>query len=380
MATKRDYYEVLSVQKSATVDEIKSSYRKLALKYHPDRNPNDKDAETKFKEAAEAFEVLGDQDKRHRYDRYGHAGLEGTGFHEFTNVQDIFEAFGDFFGLGSMFGGGNRRQRGPGRGADLETDLRLTLEESARGVEKKVQVRRMGLCKSCGGNGCKAGSSPTACSMCGGRGQVVRAQGPFRIATACPTCRGKGTMISDPCRDCAGRGRVQETNEVTVDVPAGVDSGMHLRVRGQGEAGEPGGASGDLYVLINVQAHKFFQREGNDLHCRIPLSFTQAALGSDMEIPTLEAKHTVTIPSGTQPGEIIRLRGKGMPDPQRGPRGDLVLHVQVEVPKKLAKRQEELLRELAEIEHQHVTPERKSFMKQLGEMIFGEEQKEKKSG
>lgn len=376
MATKRDYYEVLGVQKTASIDEIKSSYRKLALKYHPDRNPDDAEAEAKFKEAAEAFEVLGDQDKRQRYDRYGHAGLEGTGFHEFTNIHDIFEAFGDLFGFGSMFGGGGRRQRGPGRGADLETDLRLTLEEAGRGVEKKVTVRRMGLCKTCKGSGCKPGSSAGVCSMCGGRGQVVRAQGPFRIATTCPTCRGKGTMITDPCRDCAGRGRVQESTEVTVEVPAGVDSGMHLRVRGQGEAGEPGGAPGDLYVLINIQPHKFFQREGSDLHCRLPLAFTQAALGSEVEVPTLQAKETVTIPAGTQPGETIRLRGKGMPDPRGGPRGDLVLHVQVEVPKKLAKRQEELLRELAELEHQHVTPERKSFMKQLGEMIFGEEKKE----
>jgi molecular chaperone DnaJ len=371
MATKRDYYEVLGVAKTATVDEVKSAYRKLALKYHPDRNPNDPDAESKFKEAAEAFEVIGDADKRSRYDRYGHAGLDGTGFHEFTNVNDIFEAFGDLFGFGSLFGQGGKRQRGPARGADLETDVRLTLEEAARGTSKTISVKRHVLCPTCRGSRSRPGSKPTNCSMCGGRGQVVRAQGPFRIATTCPTCQGKGSVISDPCDECRGRGRVAEKGEVEVDVPAGVDNGMHLRIRGQGEAGEPGGAPGDLYVLINVEPHALFEREGQHLHCRLPIAFTQAALGAEMDVPTLNGKEVLSIPRGTQPGEVFRLRGHGMPDTRSGGRGDLLLHVLVDVPKKLSKRQEELLRELAEIDHQHVSPERKSWLDSVSDYLFG---------
>lgn len=376
MAAKRDYYEVLGVQRTATVEEIKSSYRKLALKHHPDRNPNNPDAETKFKEAAEAFEVLGDAEKRQRYDRYGHAGLEGTGFHEFTNINDIFEAFGDMFGFGSIFGGG-RRQRGPGRGADLETDLRLSLEEAARGVEKTVKLRRLAYCKACAGNGCRPGTSPSVCSMCGGRGQVVRAQGPFRIATTCPTCRGKGTMIADPCRDCSGRGRVPENTEVVVHVPAGVDNGMRVVVHGQGDPGERGGPPGDLDVRIIIQPHKFFQREGENLHCRVPITYTQAALGAEIDVPTLAGREKFNVPPGTQPGDVIPIRGKGMPDPHGGHKGDLLLHMHVDVPTKLSKRQEELLRELAEIEHQNVSPERKSFFDRLGEYFFGDEKEEK---
>lgn len=372
MAGKRDYYEVLGVTKTASVEEIKAAYRKLALKHHPDRNPGDAQAEKSFKEAAEAYEVLGDSDKRVRYDRYGHSGLEGTGFHEFTNINDVFEAFGDLFGFGSIFGGGGgRRSRGPARGADLETDVRLSLEEAARGVRKSLRIRRNITCKSCRGNGCKPGTSPASCATCGGRGQVIRAQGPFRIATTCPACQGKGTMISDPCGDCGGRGRVVESGEVEVDVPAGVDSGMHLRVRGQGEAGEPGGAAGDLYVLVNVERHSLFEREGIHLHCRVPVGYAQATLGTEIDIPTLGGKEKINIPRGTQPGEVIRLRGKGMPDPRGGVGGDLLLHINVEVPKRLSKRQEELLRELAELEHQHVSPERKSWLDTVSEYLFG---------
>lgn len=375
MATKRDYYDVLGVSKSASLEEIKGAYRKLALKYHPDRNPEDADAETRFKEAAEAYEVLGDANKRTRYDRYGHAGLEGTGFHEFTNINDVFEAFGDLFGFGSFFGGG-RRSRGPARGEDLEADITLSLEEAARGADKKVKVRRKTICQECSGSGCRPGTSPAPCGMCGGRGQVIRAQGPFRIATTCPSCRGKGTMISDPCRACGGQGRSVEATEVEVKVPPGVDTGMHLRVRGQGEPGEPGGPSGDLYVLVNISKHPLFEREGMDLHCRVPISYTQAVLGAEIEVPTLAGRENITIPKGTPPGDVIRLRGKGMPDPRGGGRGDLNLHITIDVPRKLNKRQEELLRELAEIEHQNVSAERKSFFERLREYVMGDQESE----
>jgi molecular chaperone DnaJ len=370
MPAKRDYYEVLGVAKSAPVDEIKSAYRKMALKYHPDRNPNNPEAEASFREAAEAFEVLGDADKRARYDRFGHSGLEGTGFHEFTNINDVFEAFGDLFGFGSVFGG-RGRSRGPAKGADLETDLRLTLEEAAKGVRKSITVRRQTRCAACSGSGSKPGSSPVACTTCGGRGQVVRAQGPFRIATTCPSCQGKGQMIADPCRDCKGRGRVQESAEVDVDVPPGVDTGMHLRVRNQGEAGEPGAPAGDLYVLVQIDPHSLFERSGSDLHCRVPISFAQAALGTEIDIPTLAGRETLQIGRGTQPGDVIRLRGKGMPDPRGGMRGDLLLHVGIDVPKKLTKKQEELLRELAELDKSHVSPERKSWLDTVAEYLFG---------
>ncbi len=370
MPSKRDYYEVLSVAKSASTDEIKSAYRKMALKYHPDRNPNDPEAEAKFREAAEAFEVLGDADKRARYDRYGHQGLEGTGFHEFTNINDVFEAFGDLFGFGSIFGG-RGRSRGPARGADLETDLRLTLEEAAKGAKKSISVRRHTVCAACTGTGSKPGTSPIACTTCGGRGQVIRAQGPFRIATTCPTCQGKGTMIADPCKDCRGRGRVQESTEVDVDIPAGVDTGMHLRIRGQGESGDPGAPAGDLYVLIQIDKHALFERNGNDLHCRVPISYAQAALGTDLDVPTLAGKETITIHRGTQAGDVVRLRGKGMPDPRGGVRGDLLMHIGIDVPKKLTKKQEELLRELAELDESHVSPERKSWFDTVGEYLFG---------
>ncbi|MBY0589325.1 molecular chaperone DnaJ [bacterium] len=370
MPAKRDYYEVLGVAKSAPVDEIKSAYRKMALKYHPDRNPNNPEAEASFREAAEAFEVLGDADKRARYDRFGHSGLEGTGFHEFTNINDVFEAFGDLFGFGSVFGG-RGRSRGPAKGADLETDLRLTLEEAAKGVRKSITVRRQTRCAACSGSGSKPGSSPVACTTCGGRGQVVRAQGPFRIATTCPSCQGKGQMIADPCRDCKGRGRVQESAEVDVDVPSGVDTGMHLRVRNQGEAGEPGAPAGDLYVLVQIDPHSLFERSGSDLHCRVPISFAQAALGTEIDIPTLAGRETLQIGRGTQPGDVIRLRGKGMPDPRGGMRGDLLLHVGIDVPKKLTKKQEELLRELAELDKSHVSPERKSWLDTVAEYLFG---------
>lgn len=365
MAAKRDYYEVLGIERGANEAEVKSAYRKLAMKYHPDRNPGDNEAESKFKEAAEAFEVLGDANKRARYDRYGHEGLAGTGFHEFTNVNDIFDAFGDLFGLGGIFGSRGGRRRGPRPGNDLQVGLRLTLEEAARGGTQDVRVQRHVLCGTCSGSGCKPGSKPAGCTMCGGRGRVVQAQGPFRIETSCPTCNGTGKIIVSPCQDCGGSGQMIESTKIPVDVPAGVATAMRLRVRGQGEPGDPGAPAGDLYVFVEVERHHFFARDGHDLHLTIPITFTQAALGAEIEVPTLEGPEKVEIPRGSQNGHVLRMRGRGMPDPRGGGKGSLLVKLHVEIPKHLTHRQEELLRELAEIEQANVSPEQKSFFERI---------------
>lgn len=373
MATKRDYYEVLGIERTADADQVKRAYRKLAMQYHPDRNPGDKEAEKKFKEAAEAFEVLGDPQKRERYDRYGHQGLEGTGFHEFTNIDEVFDMFGDLFGFGSIFGNRRGRRRGPRPGNDLQVGMRLTLQEAANGVSKDVTLRRHTRCATCSGTGAAPGSQPKQCATCGGRGQVIQAQGPFRIQTTCPTCRGAGQVISDPCSDCRGSGQVEERTTIPVDVPAGVDTGMRLRVRGQGEPGDPGAPNGDLYVAIEIEPHPFFERDGSTLYCRVPISYTQAALGSHVEVPTLEGTESLEIPAGTQTGQVFRLKKKGMPDPRHQNRGDLMIEVYIEVPKKLTKRQQELLRELAELDKVHVNPEQKSFFERIRDYFAPEE-------
>ncbi|QDU60679.1 Chaperone protein DnaJ [Planctomycetes bacterium Pan216] len=370
MATKRDYYEILGVERSASPDEIKSAYRKLAMKYHPDRNPGDQEAEKNFKEAAEAFEVLGDDAKRQRYDRYGHQGLEGTGFQGFSDIEDIFDVFGSFFG------GGRRRPRGPQPGNDLEVGVRISLEDAARGCSRSVSVRRRARCGTCDGTGARAGTKPTTCSMCGGRGRIVQAQGPFRIETTCPTCRGAGTLVSDPCSTCGGTGLQVEEKKTTVDVPPGVDSGMRLRVRGQGEPGQPGAPPGDLYVHVTVNSHKLFERDGRDLICRVPISYPQAALGAELDVPTLNGKEKLSIPRGTQSGQVFRLNGKGMPDVHGRGQGRLLIQVYVEIPKRLEQRQEELLRELAELEKVNVAPEQKSFFEQIRDYFMPDEEKE----
>ncbi|MGL5096006.1 MAG: molecular chaperone DnaJ, partial [Planctomycetia bacterium] len=335
MAVKRDYYEVLGVEKTCSTDDVKRAYRKLAMKYHPDKNPGDKDAERSFKEAAEAYEVLGDQAKRERYDRHGHSGVEG-GVHDFNNIDEIFDAFGDLFGglFGDRRGGGGRR-RGPRPGDDLQVTANITLEEAARGVDKTLVVRRNKTCSTCTGSGAAVGSSPTACSMCGGRGQVIQARGPFRIQTTCPTCKGRGSIITNPCTSCRGSGKTVETAEVPVPIPPGVDSGMRLRLSGQGEDGEPGAPRGDLYVVMEVKQHPFFERNGRDLHCRVPIPYSLAALGGDFEVPTLGGKKTVTLPKGSPHGHITKLRHEGMPDVQGRGRGDLLIETNIEIPKKL---------------------------------------------
>jgi molecular chaperone DnaJ len=348
--SKRDYYEVLGVARGATEQEVKSAYRKLALKYHPDRNPGDKNAEDHFKEAAEAYSVLADTDKRHMYDRFGHAGLGGaaSGFDPtvFNGFEDILGGLGDIFGLGDMFGG-NRRRSGPQRGADLRYDLEISFEESARGTETAIQIPRQEACDSCQGTGAAEGSKPTTCPQCQGRGQLRYQQGFFTVARTCGQCRGTGSIITKPCQTCRGAGRVQKEKKVTLKIPAGIATGQRMRVTGEGEGGPGGGPHGDLYVVIHVQEHAFFQRDGNDLHCEVPLNFTTVALGGEIMIPTLDGDEPFEIPEGTQTGATFRLRGRGMPDVAGRGKGDLLVTVKVVTPKKVSREQRKLLEQLA---------------------------------
>jgi molecular chaperone DnaJ len=350
--SKRDYYEVLSVSRTATEQEIKSAYRKLALKFHPDRNPGDRAAEEKFKEAAEAYAVLADADKRHMYDRFGHAGLGGaatTGFdpNVFTGFEDILGGLGDIFGFSDVFGGG-RRRGGPQRGADLRYDLEISFEESARDFETSIQIPRQEVCDTCNGSGAAEGSAPTTCPQCHGRGQIRYQQGFFTVARTCGQCRGTGSIIAKPCPTCRGAGRVQKERKLTVRIPAGIATGQRLRLTGEGEAGVAGGPRGDLYVVIQVLDHPFFQRDGNDLHCEIPVHYPTAALGGPIRIPTLGGEESFTLPEGTQTGTTFRVRGRGMPDVTgRGGRGDLLVTVKVLTPKKLSKEQKKLLEQFA---------------------------------
>lgn len=375
MPTQRDYYDVLGVARSASADEIKKAYRKIALKNHPDRNPGDEEAIERFKEASEAFDVLGDSDKRSRYDQFGHAGVAGGGgggggFHD---VNDIFSAFGDIFENFGFGGAGGGRSRGGGRrGASLQASAEIDLTEAATGCTRELHISRHESCETCSGSGARPGSQQATCSTCGGHGQVIQAQGLFRVQTTCPTCRGEGKTNPNPCVDCSGSGRTMQDVVREVKIPAGIDSGMQLCLRGEGEAGTRGGSRGDLYVDIEVRPHPLFERDGMDLMCRVPVSYSQAVLGAELEIPTLSGREDFTLKPGTQPGSITRLRGKGMPDPRSGRRvGDLLVEIQVEVPRKVNTRQEELLRELAELEEVDVTPERSSFFDQVKEFFGG---------
>jgi len=351
--SKRDYYEVLGVTRTATEAEVKSAYRKLALKFHPDRNPGDKSAEEHFKEAAEAYAVLADPDKRHMYDRFGHAGLgaaatAGAGFDPtvFTGFEDILGGLGDMFGFGDLFGGA--RRRGAQRGADLRYDLEISFDESAHGTETSIQIPRQETCETCHGSGAAPGSRPTQCPQCHGRGQLRYQQGFFTVARTCGQCRGSGEVISNPCPACRGAGRVQKEKKLTVKIPAGISSGQRLRLSGEGEAGSAAGLAGDLYVVVHVQDHAFFQRDGNDLVCEIPLNFSTLALGGQITIPTLEGNEPFDVPGGTQTGTTFTLRGRGMPDVVgRGGRGDLLVTVKAITPKKLNRDQKKLLEQLA---------------------------------
>ena len=352
---KRDYYEVLGVSREATPEDIKKAYRRLALQWHPDRNPDLKqESEEKFKEAAEAYSVLSDPQKRAQYDRFGHSGAGGpAGFGGFdpTVFSEFSDVLGDIFGFGDMFGAGTQRRRTRAqRGADLRYDLKLSFEEAAFGTKTRIKIPRTETCPTCGGNGAKPGTHPTTCRSCGGRGAIRHQQGFLTISRTCPTCSGMGKEITDPCKNCRGEGRVRVEKTLGVNIPAGVDSESRLRVTGEGEAGVHGGPPGDLYVFLHVEEHSFFEREGNDLLCTVPISFSQAALGTAIEVPTLEGKETLSIPEGTQAGSRFRIRGKGIPRLEGHGRGDLYVFVKVVTPSRLSKEQRRLLEELAALE------------------------------
>ncbi|HWY60082.1 MAG TPA: molecular chaperone DnaJ [Terriglobales bacterium] len=369
---KRDYYEVLGVAREANEQEIKSAYRKLALQFHPDRNPNNPDAEEKFKECSEAYAILADADKRAAYDRFGHAAVGGAGAGGFdpTVFQDVSEIFGDFFGFGDLFGGGSRRGSRAQRGPDLREDVTLEFEEAVFGTETKVTVRRHETCEDCRGSGAAPGKAPVPCRSCGGRGQVRYQQGFFSMARTCPTCQGAGSVITDPCHKCKGEGRVLRQRTVDAKVPAGVEDGTRIRFSGLGEAGAHGGPAGDLYVVLHVKEHPFFEREGNDLHCVIPVSFAQAALGTEILVPTLDGEHTLKVPDGTQSGTTMRIRGKGVPVLNGHGKGDLFVEVRVQTPNKLNKRQRELLQELEGTTRVENKPQRRTLLGKVKD-IFG---------
>jgi len=369
MAEKRDYYEVLGVDRSATESQISEAYRTLALKYHPDRNPDDEDAVALFKEAAEAFEVLGNAEKRARYDRYGHAGIDGPGggAPHFHDVGDIFEAFGDIFGFGDLFGGRTGGRRRVRRGGDVRCDVSIDLFEAAHGTTKIVQFSRYEACSTCGGSGAKPGTKPEFCPYCGGSGRVVQSTGIFSLQTTCPSCRGSGSIVRDPCSGCNGSGLVPKRVTRKVTIPAGVDDRTQLRLQGEGQPNPDGGPPGDCFCFIKVTDHPLFEREGKHLICRVPISYPQAALGAKLEVPTLDGPETIDVPAGTQSSEVFTLKGRGMPDPRYRSHGDLLVQVNVEVPKTLEAEHEEALRRLAEIENVHVSPKRKSFFEQLKE-------------
>ena len=369
---KRDYYEVLSVTRTASDGEISTAYRKLAIQYHPDKNPGDEDAVRMFKEAAEAYEVLSDADKRARYDRFGHAGVDGPGGGgaHFRDVNDIFQAFGDIFGegmFGDLFGGQRRGGRRTQKGGDIRADVTLDLLEAARGTNKKVKFQRHKACADCQGSGARPGTKPETCRYCGGQGQVIQSSGIFRVQTTCPACRGHGSVIKNPCPTCGGDGLVLDLVEREVTIPAGVDSQTRLRLSGEGDPSPNGGPPGDCYCFITVKDHPLFQRDGQNLICQVPITYSQAALGAMVEVPTLEGRDELSIPPGTQPGSVFRLRGRGMPDPRHRGVGDLLVQVNLEIPRSLTERQEQLLRELAKEEHTNVSPQQKSFFEKLRE-------------
>ena len=366
MASKRDYYEILGVNRDASDEDLKKAYRKLAMKYHPDRNPDDKSSEEKFKEAKEAYEVLTEPDKRRAYDAYGHAGINpnmGGGGAGAEGFGGFSEAFGDIFG--EIFGGGRRGGQQIYRGADLRYNMEITLEQAARGTETKLRIPTLESCETCHGSGAKPGTQAKTCHTCGGVGQVRMQQGFFSLQQTCPTCHGAGKVIPDPCQTCDGTGRIKKHKTLSVKIPAGVDDGDRIRLAGEGEAGSNGGPPGDLYVVVQLKPHTVFQREGADLHCEMPVSFTIAALGGDIHIPTLEGEAKIKIPAETQSGQVFRLRGKGIRPVRSSVAGDLMCHVVVETPVRLTDRQKELLRELEEINKKdgdRHNPRAKSFM------------------
>jgi molecular chaperone DnaJ len=377
-ASQRDYYEVLDVSRTATVEEIKSAYRKCALKWHPDRNPENKaEAEVKFRESTEAYSVLSDPEKRQVYDTYGHAGLSGAGMgtdFSGTIFQDFHDIFGDFFGFEDLFGGGGRRggRRRSQRGSDLRYDMTLTFEEAAAGITTKIRIPRQEYCSSCNGTGAKAGTGVATCQNCGGRGQLAYQQGFFTISRTCPACQGAGQIVKERCLDCRGQGRMEREKTIDLRIPPGVDTGTRLRVAAEGEPGANGGSPGDLYVVLEVKEHAFFERRGADLYCTIPIGISQAALGAELQVPGLNSEEKLKIPEGTQSGAIFRLRGKGLADPHGGGKGDLYYHVRVVTPTKLSREQRKLLEQLgASVKVENKPAERGSSIFDKVKDIFG---------
>jgi len=363
---KRDYYEVLGVSRTCTEQELKSAYRKLAMQYHPDRNPGDTSAEEKFKEASEAYSVLSDQDKRAQYDRFGHAGLGGAGFGGFdaSAFQDLSEIFGDIFGFGDAFGGGRRRSRAQ-RGADLRADIAIELKDAIFGKTTEIPVRKTETCDVCRGSGAAHGKLPTTCSNCGGRGQVRYQQGFFTVSRTCGSCGGTGEVITDPCKTCRGQGRVIRDHILKVEIPPGVEDGTRIRYQSEGEAGAFGGPAGDLYVVLAIKEDPRYARDGNNLHSMVSISFPQAALGTEVTIPTFEGDYMLKIPPGTQSGQQIPIRNKGVPALRGRGRGDLVVHVEVQIPKKLTQRQRELLEELSTITSVDEKHDKRGFFERM---------------
>jgi molecular chaperone DnaJ len=368
---KTDYYELLQVERTASDGEIKSAYRKLAMQYHPDRNPNNPEAEEKFKACSEAYSVLSDAEKRAAYDRYGHAAFNGSSSgagNPFQGQGDLGDIFGDLFG--EMFNmGGQRRATRQQRGRDLKFDMKLSFEEAVFGVEREITIRRAEACSDCRGTGSANGKQPETCQQCGGRGQVRSQQGFFSVARTCPVCSGTGSVIRTPCATCKGDSRVMREHSILVKVPAGVEQDTRIRYSGEGEAGRFDGPAGDLYVVLDVKPHKFFERDGDDLHCVIPISFPQAALGTELELETLEGTETIKVPEGIQSGKEIRLRGKGVPHLNAHGKGDLIVEVRVQTPAKLTKAQKELMKQLAETISVENTPHARGVFNKVKEMF-----------
>ena len=372
---KMDYYEVLQVERTASDTELKASYRRLAMQYHPDRNPNNPDAEEKFKACSEAYQVLSDPDKRAAYDRYGHAGVgAGAAGNPFAggspfaqgDLGDIFgDLFGEMFNMGVRGGRASRAQRG----RDIKFDLRLEFEEAVFGIEREITIRRAEACNDCTGTGSEGGRQPETCQQCGGRGQIRTQQGFFSVARTCPVCSGTGSIVRHPCKACRGDGRVQREHKILVKVPAGVENETRIRYAGEGDAGKWGGPNGDLYVLLEVRAHKFFERDGDDLHCVMPISFPQAALGTELEIETLHGPEMLKVPEGTQSGKEFRLRSKGVPHLNAHGRGDLIVEVRVQTPAKLTKQQKELMRQLGESMKVDNVPQSRGLFDKVKEMF-----------
>jgi molecular chaperone DnaJ len=350
---EKDFYDILGVTRSATAEEIKKAYRKQALKFHPDRNPGDKAAEDRFKEATEAYEVLGDLEKRKIYDRFGLEGLRNSGYRGPGGFEDIFSNFGDIFedlfGFGSS---GRRTRQGPVPGSDLRYDLNISFEEAVHGVEKEIEITKRETCWTCEGGGLRPGHQAQICPTCQGQGQVIRAQGFFRLSTTCPHCQGEGSIITEPCADCDGAGLIAKKKKVSLKIPAGVDSGARMLLRGEGEGGRRGGHSGDLYVVLLVEPHEYFQREADNIFCTLPLTMAQAALGCKLDIPTIHGVKNLTIPAGSQSGQTFTLKGEGVAHLKRHGRGDMIVNLEVKIPTHLTKRQEELLKEFADIERE----------------------------